>query len=126
MPATAAARSRWVFSVWLLLCFLASNAAVFGQTATVYTDKADYLPGEIVIIQGDGWQAGEQVRLEIDHSTISHGNTVLYATANDGHIYNNEYLIQDIHFGESFILYATGLTSGLKAQATFTDGQIIL
>jgi hypothetical protein len=90
--------------------------------STVYTDKTDYYPGETVIIQGDGWEPGEQVKLEIDHSTISHGNTVLYATADDnGHINNEEFIIQPLHLGEYFTLTATGLNSGLTAENWFTD-----
>lgn len=98
--------------------------ASFGALAqTVTTDKDDYLPGDVVQITGDGWQAGEQVKLVIDHSTVTHGNTVLYATADDdGHIFNDQYVIQEYHLGESFVLLATGGSSGNTAQATFTDG----
>ncbi len=40
-----------------------------GQLFLPYTPiKHDYQPGEVVIIEGDGWRPGEQVRLEIDHS----------------------------------------------------------
>ncbi|MBC6610420.1 T9SS type A sorting domain-containing protein [Hymenobacter sp. BT507] len=118
---------RTVHKGWLvLLLSLCSAVSAFAQAATVYTDKADYLPGDVVTIEGNGWQAGEQVKLEIDHSTISHGNTVLSATADDnGHILNTEYVIQDIHLGESFTLAATGLSSGLTAQTAFTDGNVI-
>ncbi|HEY1202498.1 MAG TPA: MBG domain-containing protein, partial [Niastella sp.] len=94
-----------------------------GQTIpTVYTDKLDYQPGEVVIIEGDGWRPGEQVKLEIDHSTITHGNTILYATADvNGHIRNDQFIIQSFHLGENFTLAATGLSSGLTATTTFTD-----
>jgi hypothetical protein len=103
-----------------ILCAITS----IGQTIpTVYTDKADYQPGDVVIIEGDGWRPGEQVKLEIDHSTISHGNTILYATADaSGHIRNDEFIIQSFHLGESFVLTATGLSSGFTAYTTFTDG----
>jgi uncharacterized protein YjdB len=107
----------------IFLGLSAVNAQSTDANATVYTDKADYLPGETVIIEGDGWEAGEQVKLEIDHSTVSHSNTVLYATADaNGHIYNNEFLIKEIHLDEFFTLLATGQSSGLTAQTTFTDG----
>ncbi|MCS3798437.1 hypothetical protein GGD38_003807, partial [Chitinophagaceae bacterium OAS944] len=94
-----------------------------GQTIpTVYTDKLDYQPGEVVIIEGDGWRPGEQVKLEIDHSTITHGNTILYATADvNGHIRNDEFTIQSFHLGENFTLTATGISSGFTATTTFTD-----
>jgi len=113
------------FLLFLFFSFFLT-AGAFAQNATVKTDKADYLPGDVVLITGDGWQAGEQVKLEIDHSTISHGNTALYAIAdNNGHIYNNQYIIQQIHLGESFVLVASGSSSGLTARTTFTDGNVL-
>ena len=61
----------------VMLIALLFSVTVFGQTTpTVYTDKSDYQPGEVVIIEGDGWQSGETVKLEIDHSTVTHGNTI--------------------------------------------------
>ena len=113
------------YLLFTLVITLLSFAKGFAQTSTtVYTDKPDYHPGDTVIIQGDGWQPGEQVKLEIDHSTITHGNTVLYATANGGgHIYNNEFIIQPQHLGENFTLAATGQSSGRTAQTAFTDAQ---
>ncbi len=97
------------------------------QAPTISTDREDYLPGDIVLIEGDHWLPGEQVRLEIDHSTVSHGNTILTATADaSGHVYNDEFLIQPIHLGESFTLMASGQRSGLSASTTFTDGRATL
>ncbi|MCC3156661.1 YDG domain-containing protein [Hymenobacter sp. 15J16-1T3B] len=114
------------FWLCLLLSFLTSLNAL-AQVANVYTDKPDYLPGDIVVIEGNGWQPGEEVRLEIDHSTITHGNTVLTAMADpNGHIYNDQFVIQPIHLGEAFTLAATGQSSGLTAQTTFTDGDATL
>lgn len=123
---------RVAYALWLLLLLgwlgaPAARAQLTSQTtATVYTDWPDYLPGDIVVIEGDGWQAGEAVTLVIDHSTISHGNTVLSATADaNGRIRNDQFVIQPIHFGEFFTLDATGQTSGLTASTTFTDGVAI-
>ncbi|HEX6429071.1 MAG TPA: MBG domain-containing protein, partial [Niastella sp.] len=110
----------------VMLIALLFSATAFGQTTpTVYTDKSDYQPGEVVIIEGDGWQSGETVRLDIDHSTVTHGNTILYAIADaNGHIRNDQYVIQAFHLGESFILTATGLISGVTATTTFTDADL--
>ena len=92
-----------------LITLLLAIPSIAQLLPTVYTDKSDYQPGEVVIIEGDGWGAGEQVKLEVDHSTITHGNTVLYATADvNGHIRNDQFIIQSFHLGESFILTATG------------------
>jgi len=46
---------------------LLASTAGFGQVATVTTDKTDYIPGEIVFIEGSGWLPGETVLLVIDH-----------------------------------------------------------
>src|SRR5689334_20907788 len=102
-----------------LITLLLAIPSIAQTLPTVYTDKTDYQPGEVVIIEGNGWSPGEQVKLEIDHSTITHGNTVLYATADDtGHIRNDQFIIQSFHLGESFILTATGISSGLTANTT--------
>ena len=108
----------------VMLIALLFSVTAFGQTTpTVYTDKSDYQPGDVVIIEGDNWQSGETVKLEIDHSTVTHGNTILYAIADaNGHIRNEQYVIQAFHLGESFILTATGLITGSTATTTFTDG----
>lgn len=45
------------------ILLLAANAG-FGQ-ATVSTDKADYLPGEMVEITGAGFTSGETVTIVI-------------------------------------------------------------
>lgn len=119
-------RDQLNFQRGLLVLVFFLLTAFGAQAQTIKTDQADYLPGDIVQITGDGWQSGEQVKLEIDHSTISHGNTVLYATAdNNGLITNNEYVIQQIHLGESFVLLATGISSGSTAKTTFTDGNLL-
>ncbi|WP_207510372.1 MBG domain-containing protein [Longitalea luteola] len=110
-----------------MLIAMLFTARTLGQTtnATVYTDKADYQPGEVVIIEGDGWLPGEPVKLDIDHSTVTHGNTILYATADaNGHIRNEQYIIQPFHLGESFVLTATGMISALTAKTTFTDAEL--
>src|SRR5690554_3618645 len=100
----------------LLFCFGFIN----GQTVT--TDKADYLPGDTVTITGSGWLAGETVELEIDHQTFDHPTEYLSAIANsEGKLFNNEYIIQEWDLGETFLLTATGQTSGDTATWIFTD-----
>jgi hypothetical protein len=109
-------------TLFATIFFSISSVSAQSTVATVTTDKADYSPGETVVIEGDGWDAGEQVKLEIDHSTVTHGNTVLYAAADEnGHIYNEEFVIEPEHLGEIFTLRATGQSSDRTAQTTFTD-----
>ncbi len=92
------------------------------NAATVTTDKDDYVPGETVIITGSGWQPWETVELYILEEPEIHPGETLYADADGaGEISNNEYVIQDHDLGQTFTLTATGLTSGMIAQTTFTD-----
>jgi|GEM_PF-2642127 len=140
-PATAATRSRWVFSVWLLLCLLVSSAAVFGQTdavADAYTaagldlptassDKEDYLPGEIAIITGSGWKLDQYVDIHFEEEPAFHGehqhdyhNTTVKA---DGS-WEIRYPIEQRHKGVAFTVHVIGKQSGYEATTWFTDGTI--
>jgi hypothetical protein len=94
------------------------------STATVSTDKADYAPGDTVKVSGTGWQPGETVLLHFDETpTVCVNGHNRYAVADEnGNIFNDTYLIEQRHIGVSFLLTATGQTSGFTAQATFTDG----
>src|SRR5688572_408758 len=93
--------------------------------ATVQTDKADYVPGEYVVITGSGWQPSETVSLNIV-SDCGCTNEIFYAVADaSGNIENSEFLILEWHLGATFFLTATGLTSDLQAQTIFTDASTV-
>ena len=92
--------------------------------ATVQTDKDDYFPPDTVVVTGAGWTPGETVQLlfheDLDPPTLE--DVTLSAVADEGgHILNQQFVIDSTHVGARFILTATGLTSGLTAQTTFTD-----
>ena len=90
--------------------------------ATVQTDKADYSPGETVIVTGSGWLPGETVSLTFDEYPVQHEAHVLFAEADSlGSFRNEEYVIEDHDLGTTFTLSGVGETSGLTAQTTFTD-----
>ena len=104
-----------------MLLFMAMS--MLGMTQTVTTDKADYLPGEKVIVTGTGWLAGETVNMVIDHQIFDHPDQYLSAVADaNGNIFNNNYLIDITDLGELFLLTASGQSSGFTATTTFTDG----
>jgi hypothetical protein len=121
-------RIRMIFLIPILtlcLAFSTWGANVYGQ-ATVMTDRADYYPGEIVVITGTGWEAGETVNLVIKHLYYVHPDEFLSTIADaDGKIYTDEYYIADWDWGESFELTATGVSSRLTAVAYFTDGNYL-
>jgi uncharacterized repeat protein (TIGR01451 family) len=114
--------TRAALSVLLMGLLMLAAQAGYGQ-ATVDTDKYDYLPGETVKITGKGWEPGETVSMVLKHLTYDHSDELLSAVAGaDGKIFNNEYVIDPKDLGESFLLTATGLSSGEIATTTFTDG----
>jgi len=122
-------KPKWVgyiTSMLLFLFFTGICAITQAQTASVTTDKLDYYPGDYVTITGEGFQAGEKVKLLIEHTYYYHDDEVLYATVdNDGNFSNSEYLITDDELGEIFLLTATGLTSGIVVETWFTDSPMI-
>ena len=108
------------FALGLLLAVAMQGAAA--QTATVMTDQADYAPGTIVTITGAGWQPGETVTLSFVESPLIDTHPDLYATADaNGNISNNQFSPDQHDVNITFTLSATGQTSGLQAQTTFTD-----
>jgi|SRR5579864_1482922 len=109
------------FALGFLLALCVQGIAA-AQSATVMTDQADYAPGTIVTITGTGWQPGETVTLSFVESPLYDTHPDLYATADaNGNIFNNQFS-PDVHDAAiSFTLTATGQTSGLQAQTTFTD-----
>jgi len=113
--------------ILLLLLFIAGvGNSVFAQ-ATVQTDKADYLPGELVIITGAGWMADETITLNIEHLvfTAHPAETWTTTASSPGLLFDASYIIDPWDLGETFLLTATGQTSGYVATTTFTDGDFL-
>jgi hypothetical protein len=106
----------------VFLLALALGGTALAQSATVMTDKADYAPGTIVTITGSGWQPGETVTLQFVESPLvdTHPDLTAVADAN-GNIFNNQFSPDEHDADITFTLTATGGTSGLQAQTTFTD-----
>jgi hypothetical protein len=75
--------------------------------ATVTTDKADYAPGETVVISGTGWTANQEVALHIDDSNIGPRWDASVMTDGFGNISNSEFIIQAGDVGLAFTLTAT-------------------
>src|SRR6266851_7987142 len=112
----ACTRLRAALLVISILCAASTFAA------TVKTDKADYAPGETVIITGAAWLPGETVKLLLQESPNISGDRTLYATADAiGNIVNKQFSPAQQDFGATFTITASGQTSGFAAQATFTD-----
>lgn len=109
----------------LLGCLGVGTAS--GQTVT--TDKSDYSPGSTVQIAGSGFQAGEIVQLQVlnltDPSDTGPEHDPWQVAADEnGNLQATWYVTPD-EAGATLQLTATGLTSGLTAQTTFTDSAAV-
>jgi hypothetical protein len=110
------------FAAAFLLVLALGGTAMAQSAATVMTDQSDYAPGTIVTITGSGWQPGETVTLQFVESPLidTHPDLTAIADAN-GNIFNNQFSPDSHDINITFTLTATGNTSGLQAQTTFTD-----
>ena len=100
---------------------LASSEVFFYPT--LRSDKADYAPGEIVTLMGEGWRPNETIAINI-HESSGDPDTNLTATADaSGAFTNSEFQINPDRsdIGVRFLATATGQASWWTAQARFTD-----
>ena len=93
-----------------------------GDGPAVWTNKNDYMPGEMVLMLGSGWAPGETVELRVDGTPAAHGERTFSATADAaGSFELGDFRPDELDVGASFVLTATGRASELRAQTTFTD-----
>ncbi|PTN04628.1 Ig-like protein group 2, partial [Mangrovibacterium marinum] len=120
---------RIVRKLFMLIAFMAMFLpAGFAQEVSIFTDKDDYYPGEWVVITGSGWENDESVLINLTHiepniPDHTHDPWYLYPDAN-GDIYD-EWFVFDEELGTTFWMTATGTTTGLFAETTFTDGNAV-
>src|SRR2546428_702575 len=104
-------------SVVALAAFSAHASA-----ATVATDQPDYHPGQTVVITGSGWEPGETVVLVLHEDPPLDPDLQLTSVADtNGDFRNADFTVDVFDIGVTFTLTATGLSSGLAEQTTFTD-----
>src|SRR5437667_6772026 len=109
------------------LLTLASVVAVaaFGgdaTAATVATDQPDYHVGQTVGITGSGWTPGETVVMILHEDPPLDPDLQLTSVADvNGDFTNTDFIVDVFDIGVTFTLTATGLSSGLTAETTFTD-----
>ncbi len=90
--------------------------------ATIQTDQSDYAPGTTVTITGSGFQPLETVTIQLVESPLidTHGPYTVQAGAN-GNIFDQSFVTDSYDVNVRFYVTATGATSRLQAQNTFTD-----
>jgi hypothetical protein len=93
--------------------------------ATIETNQDDYFPGELVHVVGHGWAANETVHLAMTEEPDTHDDVAQDVVADSaGDFSIHFYDVQEYDLGVTFTLTATGQTSGSRATAVFTDGNV--
>jgi hypothetical protein len=89
---------------------------------SVWSDKADYSPGETVSLSGANWQPGESVHLRVNDDAGSTWSRDVDITADDAGAIADSFALPD-WFVAKYSVTATG-ASGSKATASFTDANL--
>src|SRR5205823_7800351 len=102
---------------------LATLAAGNTSTARISTDRLDYAPGQVVTVNGAGWAAGEDVTIvRHEDPMLEPDSEVTVVAAGSGQFTDQSFTPDTFDVGTRFVLTATGGTSGMRAQTSFTDG----
>src|SRR6266404_4895743 len=104
--------------------FLNSVSTLNSSAATITTDKLDYAPGTPVLVSSTGWQPNEVVTImfhEDPHVATENPHTFTVQADANGNFVNQQYAPEDQDNGLTYILAATGGTSGRTAQTALTD-----
>ncbi|WP_442787439.1 hypothetical protein, partial [Flavobacterium suncheonense] len=121
-----------------ILLMLLATIAVFGHdhhpstkkkisfrksSASIASDRPDYQPGDTLRLYGSGWQPGETVQLHFDETpaVCTNGHNRYTVADSNGNIFYDQFYFNTYHLGVTFVVTATGQSSGLMAQTTFTD-----
>ena len=90
------------------------------REVTLQTDKSVYTPGELIIVTGSGWDPGETVTLQLHGGPTNRADRKVSVVADVfGNIFDNQLRQEGLEGGVTFLLTATGKSSGLTTQAAF-------
>src|SRR5436309_3911171 len=117
--------SKLLSVCWSLCCaalLLGVVSVSAAPSATVTTNRYDYVPGQTVVVTGSGYLAGETVTITLQESPNidTHGPYTSVADGS-GSFVNSSFVTNAADVGVTFTLTATGQTSGRSAQTTFVD-----
>src|SRR5436190_19959629 len=123
-------RSRGTTTI--LLAALIISAALIGSSSAhadvpgpgdfspaIWSDKADYSPGEHVVLSGANWQPGETVHVTVNDDAGSTWNRDVDVVADDAGNITDEFDLPN-WFVARYSVRATG-SSGAIATSSFTD-----
>ncbi|TWI09016.1 hypothetical protein IP98_02731, partial [Flavobacterium cauense R2A-7] len=96
--------------------------------ASISSDKADYQPGDTLRLSGTGFLPGETVTLHFDETptVCPNGHNRSTVADSNGNIFYDQFYFNINHVGVAFVVTATGQSSGIIAQTTFTDANTAL
>ncbi|MBA3407721.1 MAG: hypothetical protein H0U06_06630, partial [Solirubrobacterales bacterium] len=89
---------------------------------SIWSDKADYAPGELVTLSGSQWGAGEFVHIRVNDDAGSTWSRDVDVTADGAGAISDSFNLPDWFVAE-YSVTATG-ASGSVARTTFTDGNV--
>jgi uncharacterized repeat protein (TIGR01451 family) len=99
--------------------------ADFLRVADIGTDKADYYPGETVLISGRGFAPNELIKLQVVHANGQieggPGHDPFYATADAAGTVTASWFVNADAYGFQFRVIARGESSSVSGVATFWD-----
>jgi hypothetical protein len=98
------------------------TAAPLVTTPTIRSDKADYAPGEAVILIGDSWQPAEPIHVLVNDDQGETWRREVDVIADARGHFTDQFLLPD-WFVATYRVVATGPISGI-ATASFTDGNV--
>jgi hypothetical protein len=87
----------------------------------IWSDKADYAPGELVTLSGSHWQPGESVHVYVNDDTGSTWSRDVDVTADATGNVTDSFNLPD-WFVAQYSVKATGSVTGSVATTSFTDG----
>jgi hypothetical protein len=90
---------------------------------SVWSDKADYAPGELVTLSGAHWQPGETVNVVVNDDAGQTWRRDVDVTADDAGGITDSFNLPE-HFVAVYSVRATGASSGAVASTSFTDGNV--
>ena len=112
-------------NIELMRAFDGDQILVTKKSPSISTSKIDYQPGEAVTLYGEGFQPREMVAISLRRLNGPSAGKVINLTAQvdeRGDFSNSDFRPDKADLGVLLTADATGLSSGLGAQVTFTDG----
>jgi len=117
-----------LFALVLLtaLAFASSSKAAVESPPppSVWSDKADYAPGELVTLSGANWAPSEAVHIRVNDDAGETWRRDVDVTADESGAISDQFNLPD-WFVAQYTVTATGASSG-TATWSFTDGNVTL